>query len=495
MNVNNNGVLNISGNLTQTGQAVSNVVLDGGQINVGGSVLLNSGTITNITTLSIETINSGIFDVANAFNSGNNSLIEISGDGSGNLSSGTLTFGNNARLNLNSNGKFNVETNMNIPKGTVTTVFLAGGELKITGTLDVATGSGNNLATLNISGSGISTSRVITNNLNLNNNSKINIEPNGVLIVDGPTIFAANNTNITNRGFYRTNILDIRGQGTLDNLGNGITVIDEDLIIRGNAGLIVSGNSEVEIGGNIDFDGNNGILDIELEGSVRVCGDGILPDENGPNVEVDRPTATYERGNCRILPVDYLYIEFEYSKVSNSALLSWATAKEWENSRFEIERSIGDIRNFIKIGEVSGMGWKDSITEYEYVDANLPLSGGNIYYRLKQVDMNGEFSLSKVLSVKMPSVQFTQGVWRAYPNPTDGHQFRIGLLDISQYSEEKISFRIIQPNHVMEAVTVDSEAEMNEYLNQILPTISSGVFVVEIQWGQRIEHIKVLKQK
>jgi hypothetical protein len=360
----------------------------------------------------------------------------------------------------------------------------------ITNELIISQGSSSDSTLLIIDGDG--TSSVVVNSIDLRGRAILLVENGGSLISDGPTKYNGNSSRIDVYGFFRTLEVDIKGGSNhqLNSYGSARIIVEEDIILGGTSDITFNGDSEIDIGGDID---NSGSAKIIASDNAKVYYCGII---KTPKNAVKEGAGSAEFINsCRILPVDYLYIEFEYSKVSNSALLSWATAKEWENSRFEIERSIGDIRNFIKIGEVSGMGWKDSITEYEYVDANLPLSGGNIYYRLKQVDMNGEFSLSKVLSVKMPSVQFTQGVWRAYPNPTDGHQFRIGLLDISQYSEEKISFRIIQPNHVMEAVTVDSEAEMNEYLNQILPTISSGVFVVEIQWGQRIEHIKVLKQK
>jgi hypothetical protein len=35
---------------------------------------------------------------------------------------------------------------------------------------------------------------------------------------------------------------------------------------------------------------------------------------------------------------------------------------------------------------------------------------------------------------------------------------------------------------------------MNVALAQMVGRIPKGVFVVEIQWGQKVEHIKVLKQ-
>ncbi|HSI77728.1 MAG TPA: T9SS type A sorting domain-containing protein, partial [Lunatimonas sp.] len=173
--------------------------------------------------------------------------------------------------------------------------------------------------------------------------------------------------------------------------------------------------------------------------------------------------------------------------------ISWATATEWESSHFEIERSMGATDDFKNIGAVAAMGWKDSITEYEFIDEDLPLFGGNLLYRIKQVDINETYAYSDVMSIHTPEVELTKGVWRAYPNPTHGDQLRIGLLDKSQYDAEKISFRLIHPTVQSQVTNVDSEAEMNEALVTMTGHIPKGVFVVEIQWGQKVQHIKVLK--
>ncbi|SIS93911.1 hypothetical protein SAMN05421761_108198 [Belliella pelovolcani] len=198
--------------------------------------------------------------------------------------------------------------------------------------------------------------------------------------------------------------------------------------------------------------------------------------------------------NSRILPVELLNPNARFESSNKTSFLSWATAKENANSHFEIERSDIGINDFRKIGEVDGMGWKDTVTEYQFIDEKLPLSGGNLFYRIKQVDFDGKYTYSKVLSVRAEGVQATTGAWRAFPNPTLGDQLRISLLDRTQYGEEPITFRIVHPTLVTQAITVNSENEMNDQLATIIPRAPKGVLVVEIQWGQKVEHIKVLKK-
>jgi hypothetical protein len=196
---------------------------------------------------------------------------------------------------------------------------------------------------------------------------------------------------------------------------------------------------------------------------------------------------------ARILPVEFTYHNAHHNAKTRTSMISWGTGKEWESSHFEIERALHGLE-FEKIGEVMAMGFKDSLTEYEFKDDDLPLSGGNVLYRLKQVDLSGNYAYSPVMSVRTSGIEFTSGVWRAYPNPTNGNQLRISLLDRSQYEEEKITFRLVHPSAQSQMMAVASEAEMNEALAQMIGRIPKGVFVVEIQWGQKVEHIKVLKQ-
>ncbi|WP_170932522.1 hypothetical protein [Belliella buryatensis] len=198
--------------------------------------------------------------------------------------------------------------------------------------------------------------------------------------------------------------------------------------------------------------------------------------------------------DSRILPVELYNPTARYIQSNKSSLVSWATAKETANSHFEIERSDKGINDFRKVGEVDGMGWKDTVTEYQFIDEKLPLSGGNLFYRIKQVDFDGKSTYSKVLAVRAEGVQATTGAWRAFPNPTLGDELRIALLDRTQYNDEPITFRIVHPTLVTQAITVNSENEMNNQLATLIPRVPRGVLVVEIQWGQKVEHIKVLKK-
>jgi 1,4-alpha-glucan branching enzyme len=109
------------------------------------------------------------------------------------------------------------------------------------------------------------------------------------------------------------------------------------------------------------------------------------------------------------LPVELM--TFEGKLQNNDALLTWTTASEKNNSRFEIERSV-DGNDFVKVGVVKGKGNATTLSKYDFTDKNL--SKGTLYYRLRQVDLDGKSELSNVISL---SVNKNTKI-KIYPNPT-----------------------------------------------------------------------------
>ncbi|HOG20547.1 MAG TPA: T9SS type A sorting domain-containing protein, partial [Salinivirgaceae bacterium] len=118
------------------------------------------------------------------------------------------------------------------------------------------------------------------------------------------------------------------------------------------------------------------------------------------------------------LPVEL--INFKAYLHNGQTLLTWLTTTEYNNSHFEVERSDNMI-DFIKIGTVYSKAQNGSSTQaidYAYTD-DTPIAGTN-YYRLKQVDFNGLYSYSKVVSVTSDRENGPLESIIVYPNPTTG---------------------------------------------------------------------------
>jgi Peptidase family M28/Secretion system C-terminal sorting domain len=115
-----------------------------------------------------------------------------------------------------------------------------------------------------------------------------------------------------------------------------------------------------------------------------------------------------------IVPVELL--AFTASVRNSEVELLWSTASELNNMGFEIERSIDNPDNFVTFGFVEGKGSSTEINYYSFTD-HPQVSGVNqLYYRLKQVDFDGSFSYSDVVTVSY-DVPDEFVLSQNYPNP------------------------------------------------------------------------------
>ncbi|NEU07537.1 T9SS type A sorting domain-containing protein [Flavihumibacter sp. R14] len=118
------------------------------------------------------------------------------------------------------------------------------------------------------------------------------------------------------------------------------------------------------------------------------------------------------------LPPPVEIADFDIKLKNNASNLNWVTKRESNNDRFEIERS-SDGKTFTSIGQVKGAMNSQILLSYSYLDKQ-PLTGTN-YYRLKQIDIKGDFEYSETLMINY-DINKPQNFKNAmqievYPNP------------------------------------------------------------------------------
>lgn len=112
------------------------------------------------------------------------------------------------------------------------------------------------------------------------------------------------------------------------------------------------------------------------------------------------------------LPVDLS--GFTSSVMQNDVSLRWTTNSEINNLGFDIERST-ENESFEKVGFVQGNGNSNSINNYSFNDQNL--NSGNYYYRLKQIDLNGNFKYYNLQNEILIGIPEQFSLSQNYPNP------------------------------------------------------------------------------
>lgn len=135
---------------------------------------------------------------------------------------------------------------------------------------------------------------------------------------------------------------------------------------------------------------------------------------------------------CTVLPVEL--IEFTGEKVSSNVnLLTWKTATETNNAFFEVQR-MNDNGEFVVLDKVTGAGNSNSEIKYTYSDNDAPANA--TYYRLRQVDNDGQYTYSSTIVVG--DIADLAEINAAYPNPandiltiklnSDGTNMRVVLV-------------------------------------------------------------------
>lgn len=227
---------------------------------------------------------------------------------------------------------------------------------------------------------------------------------------------------------------------------------------------------------------NNGgsSLDDAGTGSIQVNGafqsvtfeiwmDGKVTNVAWTTREIDGPTQQKYSGDRfntswslspeSILPVELL--SFTAEKSGSTSLLNWSTAAEIDFDHFEVERS-GDGRTFETIGVVESKG---SNSVYSFVD-RLPIIGVN-YYRLKMLDIDGEFEYSVVRTVTFD--KDLRGI-KIYPNPTTDKVYLERVPEGSEISVLAIDGRLINKFKIESTVRQEVSLKGNE----------AGVYLIEI---------------
>lgn len=149
---------------------------------------------------------------------------------------------------------------------------------------------------------------------------------------------------------------------------------------------------------------------------------------------------------------------------SAGTTLTWATASEVNSARFEVQRS-STGSSFTALGSVAAHGSSSVSHTYTWLDASLPAGATTLYYRLRQVDVDGSSTYSPVRSVRL---ERTAGL-ALYPNPG---QAATTLGGAASYAP----VRIFTPlGGLVAATTADATGTALLTLPSTLPT---GVYVV-----------------
>ncbi|WP_089678378.1 T9SS type A sorting domain-containing protein [Catalinimonas alkaloidigena] len=187
------------------------------------------------------------------------------------------------------------------------------------------------------------------------------------------------------------------------------------------------------------------------------------------------------------LPVELVAFGAAWEKGTHNAVVSWKTVSETNNAGFELERSLnGD--DWTVITFVEGHGTTNLPQQYGHVDVDV--QGAPVYYRLRQIDLDGAVHLSDVVVLEAPT---PTGLWlvQTYPNP-----FR-DAFQVKVQTEERGTLKMQLLNlygtvlHVWEAPV---KAGQNQVEVDQLAHLPAGIYLLTVEQNGRKQTLRMIKQ-
>ncbi len=313
---------------------------------------------------------------------------------------------------------------------------------------------------------------------------------NAVIVDANGNIYAGG--TFTSAGGNTANKIAQWNGSTWSTLGSGLNNTCWDLALDGDGNLF-AGGAFTDAGGTsanriAKWDGMNWTnlgsgLNQQVESNALVVApDGLYA---GGNFSMAGGNAVNKiaKWDGATLPVEFLF--FNATVELNSINLVWKTVRENFNLGFEIQRGQNENNGFInweKIAFVQGKGNSFQHQHYDYKDKNPQL--GNNYYRLKQIDFDGAFNYSDIISI-----EFNKGKIQIFPNPI---QNRMVSIKINNMEIEDLSFDIFDETGRL----VYTSAINSSFLELNIPKLEMGTYLFKIKKGKILikkERIIVIK--
>jgi hypothetical protein len=180
--------------------------------------------------------------------------------------------------------------------------------------------------------------------------------------------------------------------------------------------------------------------------------------------------------------------DFKVKINQNDAILTWNTASEKENERFEIEHSTDGLA-FEKVGEIKGNGTTSEAHNYVFNHPNIAQNAVH-YYRLKQINFDGESTNSNTVSLDFNAHKTAKNWVKIYPTIATNEVIIEGYYP----SKSDINLTIFDAlgRVLFTEKRFYTEGSLFEKID--VADVRSGLYFLTIKSGDAVKTLKFFKQ-
>ncbi len=149
--------------------------------------------------------------------------------------------------------------------------------------------------------------------------------------------------------------------------------------------------------------------------------------------------------------------------------MEWTTASEVNNDYFAIERSDQKFE-FYEIGRVRGAGNSNNSLGYSFIDPMF--NNQTTYYRIKQVDYNGEFTYHRIVASNCYKTEFDVNNEQLTSNSLD--------LNVNSFQKENVTIYLYDVHGKLITESFQTLTQGNNKINLTNFNINSGIYMLNI---------------
>ncbi|MFB6231976.1 MAG: FG-GAP-like repeat-containing protein [Salinibacter sp.] len=241
-------------------------------------------------------------------------------------------------------------------------------------------------------------------------------------------------------------------------------------------------NQVGESGADSDGFGSQQVISTSAGGASSVYA-ADLDGDSEPDVisaSADDNKITWYENTEGVLPVEMA--GFDARAEGEKVRMSWQTASETGNARFEVQRRAGERANggegaWTTVGSVEGAGTTSEAQSYRFTDADLPYAADRLEYRLRQVDTDGSAHLSKTVTVERGVTEVE--LLGTFPNPVQSR----ATLRYALPEKQEVTIRLYDVLGRRVRTLVQTETEGRHERAFDTSDLSSGVYFLRLQVG------------
>ena len=255
----------------------------------------------------------------------------------------------------------------------------------------------------------------------------------------------------------------------VDNAINDAALGDVEIVVSG--GLLFVGNSTLALTNNSSLQLNSGLILGLASDQVITIGGVVKYQGNKDYFKIgsliaDKTTGASPAGFKAFASLPVNFTSFYIGKSGQDVQLTWSTDKEINNSHFDVERSFNGT-DWQKLSVIDGAGTSTNVNNYSYNDKNV--SGSVVYYRLRQVDIDGGFVYSSIKSIRMSEAVSAVRIYGANKNV---------VIDLNTSIKNSLVITII--NTGGQVISKQTVRNPSYRINVNMPNASNGTYIVHV---------------